>query len=73
MPFGGKDDLDANYYIASSLDLAAYTRWDDFIQAYLLSYPPQDIGRANGNPGDDPILRGPFFPSLVYLPSVSSP
>jgi len=63
----GETDADLSYYIASQLDLAADTLWDDFILDYVDQFPPQSGGR-----GSD---RGNSFIPLpvnryVYLPLV---
>jgi photosystem II stability/assembly factor-like uncharacterized protein len=70
MPFGGVDKLDAFKYVGSNLELAAHSRWDEFIHKYLDIYPPQRVGREDES--DDFIPRGPFFQSKSYLPLITA-
>jgi len=63
----GETDADLSYYIASQLDLAADTLWDDFIFDYVDRFPPQSGGRGSGR-GDNPIPLP--VNRYIYLPLV---
>lgn len=63
----GETDTELSYYIASQLDLAADTLWDDFIFDYVDQFPPQSGGRGSGR-GDNPVPLP--LNRYIYLPLV---
>ena len=65
LPLGEKDS-DRDYYTSSQLTLAADTRWDNFIFAFL-GYSPQP-GGSNGGRGEQPSPIA--LANRIFLPHV---